>query len=144
MIRNVCNNKSMPSKSVSHKKYINNHTTLQEQPYRKQGKQSPRRTKSSSNKCASYPEDIFKQARRLQSDLKHLRARREAQLEKDMVFLELLEALARDTQSEIERLHPISRKNLQQLEKRSLQRDLVMLFLAIAAIVIELLFHFSQ
>jgi len=144
VIINVCNNKSMQSKSVSHKKYIDNHPTLQEQPYSKRGKRSPGRTNSSSNKCASYPENILKDAKRFQTDLEHLRNRHKTQLKDKNELLKVLESLARNVQSEIEKLHPITQHHLQQLEKRSLRRDLVMLFLAIAAIVIELLFHFSQ
>ena len=102
------------------------------------------KTSKNFRKLATLDKKILKHAKILQTDLKDSGMRHKTQLKDEKELLQVLESLARNVQSEIEQLHPITQHHLQQLEKRSLRRDLVMLILAIAAIVIELLLHFSQ
>ena len=64
------------------------------------------------------------------------------QLKEEEKLLKQLEGLATNVQSEIQQLQPIELHHLQQLEKRSLRRDFIMLLLAIAIpIIIERLLY---
>lgn len=110
-----------------------------ERPYVKQDKQSVLETGGNSKKLETLLQNTctnfhnLKEALRVKRDLRH----------QELKELSRLLETIKNVRSEIELLEPINYHDIQQLEKRTLKRDLVMLFLAIAIpTTIELLRFF--
>jgi hypothetical protein len=110
-----------------------------ERPSVKQDKQSVLETGGNSKKFETMIQNTCANFHNLKEEL---RVKRDLRHEELKGLSKLLETI-KNVKSEIELLEPISYHDIQQLEKRTLKRDLVMLLLAIAIpTTIELLRFF--
>ena len=110
-----------------------------ERPSVKQDKQSVLETGGNSKKFEIMIQNTYASFHNLEEELRVKRNLRYEELRE----LSRLREVLRTVESEIKLLEPVTFHDLQQLEKRSLKRDLVMLFLAIAIpTTIELLRFF--
>ena len=110
-----------------------------ERPSVKQDKQSVLETGGNSKKFETMIKNTYANFHNLEEELRVKRNLRHEEL----IELSKLREMLRNVESEIKLLEPVTFHDLQQLEKRSLKRDLVMLFSAMAIpIIIESLRFF--
>ena len=132
----------MKSKGISCKEGIEYNNTMQKGTSRECEKRLHGKTGLVSCKCVTSQQDILEQAKNLGIAVKGMKMKRKAQLEEERELLKLSEDLVKNIQFEIRQIQPISEYHLQQLEKRSIQRDLVMFMLAtVTTILVEWLIH---